>query len=83
MTIHIDPTMLSQAQARAYLAVEAASLERAEIAAALAPARQRRRYGEYAKRHKVNMLALADIAYPISADLAAMSDDDLLAALEA
>lgn len=83
MALHIDPAALSTDQARAYLAVEAASLERAECAAALAKGATRRRYVRYVQRHRVNCLALADIAYPIAADLAGMNDAELHAALEA
>lgn len=80
--IHLDPANLSTAQARAHLAVELAQLERAECASALSKGATRRRYVSYIHRHRANVIALADIAEgPLPADIAGLSDDELLAAL--
>lgn len=82
--IHIDPATLCQQQARAHLAVELVQLERARFAAELAKGADRSRYARYARIHRANVIALADIAEgPVPHDIATMSDDDLLAELEA
>lgn len=82
--INIDPVTLSAAQARAYLAIELAHLERAEFASALARGAQRKRFAGYVSTHRANVLALADIVDgPVPDDIGAMSDDELLAALTA
>ncbi len=61
----------------------AINADRARLAAGLAKGAARRRYAEYARIHHRNCLAISDRLHgPVSADIAAMSIDELAAALQ-
>jgi hypothetical protein len=81
---HIDLATLTEADAHAYLDQECIAATRAELAAGLATGATRRRFMRYAATHRANAIALSNHIYgEPSPDLLSMSDDELLAALEA
>lgn len=82
MAQYIDPARLPADQARAMRDAELQRCEAARLAAGLSRGANRQRFARYARQHGRNALALSDaIDGPIPADIAAMSDDQLVAEL--
>ena len=81
---HIDPATLSRADAIAFRESELARLESARLVAGIASGPLKRKAKQAASAHHANAMALSvAIDGPIPPDIAAMSTDDLMAALSA
>ena len=80
----IDPATLSRADAIAFRESELARLESARLVAGIASGPLKRRAKAATAAHHANIMALTSaIDGPIPPDIAAMSTDDLMAALSA
>lgn len=77
---HIEPSALSRAELTAARQESARQADLCESAAVLAKGARKRQLRQWARHHWQNALA-ADAALSPADDLAAMSTDDLLAAL--
>lgn len=84
MSARIDPASLSRADAIAFRESELARLESARLVAGIASGPLKRRAKTAIAAHHANVMALSvAIDGPIPPDIAAMSTDDLMAALSA
>lgn len=83
MATRINPADLSRTAAESMLAESLHGNDVARLAAGLSRGAERRRCAAIARQHGRNAMVLADRLYGApSADIAAMSDDDLLQALQ-
>ena len=84
MSARIDPATLSRADAIAFRESELERMESARLVAGIASGPLKRRAKAAASAHHANVMALSTaIDGPIPPDIAAMSTDDLMAALSA
>ena len=84
MSARIDPATLSRADAITFRESELARLESARLVAGIASGPLKRKARRAIAAHHANVMALsAAIDGPIPPDIAAMSTDDLMAALSA
>lgn len=82
MSARIDPASLSRADAIAFRESELARLESARLVAGIASGPLKRRAKAAASAHHANIMALSvAIDGLMPPDIAAMTDDDLMAAL--
>lgn len=82
--MRIDPAALTIGEALAYRDAELARLEAARLVAGLAKGPLAKKARQAVAAHHTNVMALSDrIDGPVSASDAAMTDDELLAALKA
>ena len=82
MSARIDPATLSRADAIAFRESELARLESARLVAGIASGPLKRRAKAATAAHHANIMALTSaIDGPMPDDIAAMTDDELLAEL--
>lgn len=82
MSARIDPATLSRADAISFRESELARLESSRLVAGIASGPLKRKARRAATAHHTNIMALTSaIDGPMPDDIAAMTDDELLAAL--